>query len=296
MTKLLSLVFLAAAGVAPAVAQVGLGRVSGGFQIADGPQRSAAMADVYNETDTLFDPGAGYLEWLTTFEEIITVSSDVFFQVGNNNVVLDAIKEVRCGAQVGSCSIASVVVGGDGSRVGFNISGSLVGDTVEALGTAPGAAGFDDAVLVAINNTLQDPNFNISASSVAAASVSGQAIFQVDLWRNASSDPTAPTDLAQADALKALFDSTVTSVLVARGTVGDGALTSSLDYCALRTCGQCDAVTGLCTACPTDTWGLNCEIPCVCQNGGTCGPTACRCDYPYMGLRCDTVKDCNCST
>jgi hypothetical protein len=280
--------FLAFAARGAEAADVGLGRVTAGFEIAAGPQRDAARISGYNDAIASFDAGDGYLEFFTTLVETITINSEVFFQANDNQAVLGAIESVRCGSDPAVvCTVSSASGNWSANLSGVNIvmaiNGSAAGST---HGLPPGDAGFDAAVLSAINSAAGPVN-----ASVDALSVSGEVSYRVDLWKNESLVPTNAADVARVDTLRDYMDTAMAALVTAQGGPGDSAVAATRDYCAVRTCDTCSASTGICD-CPADTWGVDCEVPCVCQNGGTCGPTACRCDYPYMGRRCDAVKTC----
>lgn len=70
---------------------------------------------------------------------------------------------------------------------------------------------------------------------------------------------------------------------------------STIDFCPpSRLCsgnGVCNDNTGICE-CVGDWWGVDCETPCVCENGGICVDAYCRCPFPWWGQRCNKESEC----
>jgi len=100
-----------------------------------------------------------------------------------------------------------------------------------------------------------------------------------------------PIEVSELDQLRVLNNALV------RAAGSDGAVAHSLDLCAERTChgvGACPPDSGVCE-CVGDWWGVDCETPCACQNGGVCdGRGLCVCPYPFFGKDCGRRAHCHC--
>lgn len=282
--------------------EIGLGRVTGSFKAKDGRDRGAINSAFFGDVNSTFaNSDTANTQYSFTVEEIISTEGDIFFQVNDNGVILDAIKTARCASL--PCTISSYVDPGVVSpRVAFKIV--MTGDSaLEQFpadeGKHPDHADLETDVLTLMNATLQDPDFNFTESDLNIQSESGETSIQLDVYRNVTTDPSKVSAMSFVDTAEGLMSTELQTRFLANAEPGDTLGDVEVDRCVLRTaCLECESSTGDCLSCATDTWGLNCEVPCTCENGGSCGTDSCTCDYPYMGQRCDLVRDCgtNCST
>ena len=273
------------------------------FFVKNDTNRISVMTDLAAEMDTRFPDTDGY-EVKETFksEEDGTVSYSLVGLVGNNTLLEEKIKEIRCGSAASDCVITidygrrllmgrgrdlqenNVVI-----EITFDLSSDLLG-TVNGLdlddptfeATLLEALGLDNTTDIAVTSNGGDITVTTTIETIPGDDPSGEEL--IDLTQEVS---TNLTDITQAllDALEA--DETQI-------------LSTSVDLCSEgRDCngrGTCDPDTGVC-ACVGDWWGINCELACECVNGGTCVNALCQCDFPYYGLRCNsTHTDCQVCT
>lgn len=169
--------------------------------------------------------------------------------------------------------------------------------------------------LVTDGNNLDDPQFitdlatelGVSADNITVTVDDGEVVIEITLLAQVTNEPSGEDTLADLQAIQASLNN-ATQVLVDEfDEPGSTVTLVELDLCGSRDCSGygdssaagtdsngCTTSTGVCV-CTDDRWGINCEAPCACNNGGYCANSLCHCDYPYYGLRCDDVKTCGCS-
>jgi len=275
--------------------RVGLARVSRRANLLHGGDRQDVLDYTYLSVGSAFS-GQEFASVDQTFvmDEIFSMQAEIFFQINDNDVILDAIKAVRCD-QI-NCALSSAVYPGvNTTRVAFRvILTSTVGQESTAQGEYFDGANFHTLLLMEMNNTLQDPNFNYTMDDILARSEEGSIYYQADVYRDVLVDPTDLKSKGFVLAAEKLVDEKFLQRFLHVAGPGDNVEDTEVDYCVLRnTCLDCDRRTGDCQSCPTDTWGLDCEVPCTCSNNGTCGADNCICEYPDMGLRCDLQRNCS---
>lgn len=279
----------------PTDPRVGLARVSRRANLVHGGDRQDIISHIYNIINSTF----GNQEFATvdqTFvmEEIFSMQAEIFFQVNDNDIILNAAKAARCD-QI-ACTLESTVHPGvNTTRVAFKVVvSSTVGQDSYTQGEEFDSANFHTVMLQEMNNTLQDPNFNYTQDDILAQSEQGSIYYQADVYRDVLTDPTDLKSKGFVLAVEKLVDEKMLQRFLTIAGTGDVIEDTKVNYCVLRnTCLDCDARTGDCLSCPPDTWGLDCEVPCTCSNGGTCGADNCICEYPDMGLRCDLQRNCS---
>lgn len=224
------------------------------------------------------------------FEDIFSMKTDLFVYLNDNNEVLQALNAVRCGSLPPSvCTIAPYVLANPvQGRTSFKISAST--EFVDDLGFYPGEnPSFDQALIDYVNNTINDPAFNFSVSDIDTQSEDGSVHFTYTVQKPYDAEPSTTADFERATITKTGIE---TSLLGVNGVIVKA---PAIDYCVVRDCngGVCNSNTGVCS-CINNRWGISCEVECVCQNGGTCGSTHCKCSYPYKGRTC-AVEAVECS-
>lgn len=275
--------------------RVGLARVSRQAQMVHGGDRDSVINDIYDNVDSAFanQPFVS-IDQSFVYEEVFSMQAEIFFQVNDNAVILDAIKLARC-AQI-PCTLESTVYPGvNTTRVAFKATlSSGINQPSNGLPDDFDSSSFVLTLLQEMNNTLQDPDFNFTVADVRAQSEEGSIYYQADVYRSVLTDPTDIRSMGFVEAVKKLVDEEMLQKFAQVAESGDTIGDTEIDYCVLRnTCLDCESDTGDCLSCPIDTWGLDCEVPCTCSNGGTCGADSCICDYPDMGLRCDLQRNCS---
>lgn len=170
--------------------------------------------------------------------------------------------------------------------------------------------------LVASGNNLDDPQFlsdlanelGIDAGNITITIVGGEVILDISLIAEVTTEPTDSNSLLAIQEIQASLNNATTILVEELGAPTDSVTTVTLDLCSNRDCNGfgdataegtdengCNTETGACV-CLNDRWGINCETPCVCENGGTCSNSYCHCIYPYYGFKCHLDKSTDCST
>ena len=111
-------------------------------------------------------------------------------------------------------------------------------------------------------------------------------------------EPIGEDTLAEIQSIQSSLTTITADLVTELGLEAADIEGTEVDLCAGRDCngrGTCDSATGVCT-CNVDThWGINCETPVSCLNGGTVMGAYCACDYPAYGQRCGLTRDCACA-
>jgi hypothetical protein len=275
--------------------RVGIARVSRQVQMVHGGDRNNVIDYIYRQVVTTFT-GRQFvsIDQSYVYEEVFSMQAEIFFQVNDNDAILDAIKLARCAQH--ACTLESTVYPGmNTTRVAFKaVVSSGVNQPNNGVAYDFDSTSFQVVLLQEMNNTLQDPDFNFTIADIQAQSEEGSIYYQADVYRDVLTDPTDLKSMGFVHAVKKLVDEEMFKQFVLVAETGDSIENTEINYCVLRsTCLNCDSSTGDCLDCPIDTWGLDCEVPCTCSNGGTCGADSCLCDYPDMGLRCDLQRSCS---
>lgn len=260
-----------------------LGLVTTKVRSALAEDRSTIFSAVFNGVNNNGGVPINDLTLNMEYIDIFSMKTDLFTYVNDNSLILDSISEVRCGQiPTSNCVVAPYVLADpvDG-RTSFKITTTT--DLFPLLGEFPGNDIFDQQLLSRVNATLQDPLFNFTTTEVDSVSEDGFLEFSYTVKKPYSTEPSTVDDLQRVVNVKNAISAALVGIT---GTVIDPPTT---DYCSVRDCngGSCNANTGICT-CVGDVWGISCEVACVCDNGGICGKTHCKCQYPYKGRTCAT--------
>jgi hypothetical protein len=270
------------------------------FYVDDDIKRGDTVSAIIAEIESQFPDTTQYvITEQVLSEESGTISLELVNQVGDNALLEEKILQVHCGAAAASCAI---VINYERRMLGhgrelatfitiditYDIDSSLL-STVDGLDLSD--PGFEQALMDAIGlGNLTD---------VYVTSNGGFLTLTVTLNAKPSDDPLGEDLLGVAQVLHTNVTAITNTLLYVLGLPSDEAylLTSDVDLCPpVRDCsnnGECDDVTGACS-CVGNWWGINCETPCECNNGGECVKALCHCEYPWYGLRCGDARDCTC--
>lgn len=267
-----------------------------GFHVLNDTDRMSVATDLITQLDTDYPDTSEYsITKTVASSELGTVNQGLIDEIGDNAALQAAILDVRCGTAAAQCSLTfnpssrrqlstvAVVI-----EITFDIDSSLLSN-VDGLDLSD--PGFEDALATALGLT--------NSSDIIVTSSGGDITVTADLQGILGADPLAEDLIEVSENLQSDMESITDTLLDALGASPSDAylIESTLNLCpADRDCsgnGTCDPATGVCT-CVGDWWGINCETPCVCNNGGDCVNAYCQCLFPYYGLRCDDEKDCSC--
>jgi len=165
--------------------------------------------------------------------------------------------------------------------------------TVQPLDTDEGDA--DGTIRFALSYSLTpgvyaamhavgSPEFDAVLTGVT---LTGGAVV-IEMFVSATADGVAPIEPAVVNGLRG-----VAAALAAHSPMS---VSDTLSLCGTRVCnGRGTCHEGLCK-CAGDWWGIDCETPCACKNGGVCdGGGMCTCEYPNHGRDCGKTRDCACT-
>jgi hypothetical protein len=131
---------------------------------------------------------------------------------------------------------------------------------------------------------------------IVITSVGGDITIEATLYATPGDEPLGEELLQAAQDIGANLTSVTNALLDALGAGESQLLSTSTNLCPpARDCsgnGTCDAETGACN-CVGNWWGINCETPCICENGGECVGALCVCTYPYYDMRCNSTVSCD---
>jgi hypothetical protein len=166
--------------------------------------------------------------------------------------------------------------------------------------------------LVASGNNLDDPTFldelsselGTLTSNLTVSVVDGEIVLEVSLLAASTGDLTGEETIEQMQEIQDSLNNATHVIVEELGESTDSVTTVELDLCGDRDCNGrgdstvdgansdgCVLETGIC-ACIGNWWGINCESPCTCDNGGVCCDALCHCPYPYYGEICENFKNC----
>jgi hypothetical protein len=215
--------------------------------------------------------------------------------VNNETLLIEKLKEVRCGVHAGLCSITfsrrRQLLGRDlFTNIPFVLTIEIDSELYDTLGEFD----YDGlSFLTALETSLSITH----DASYVVSRIGGTVTVEIQIH---SDNPEDPLEGITEDVIELSTNITsLTSALLSEfGGTGDNVLSTTLDLCPMsRTCGTsgngaCDVDTGVCE-CIGGWWGVNCETECTCNNGGFCAVAYCQCMYPYYGLRCDYLSPCS---
>jgi hypothetical protein len=225
------------------------------------------------------------------------ITQELITETNNNTLLEEKIKAIRCGNAVDSCTITINYGGGRRLTERELAAGIYIEITYEIsselLATVDGLD-LDDP---AFEQQLADALGISNLTNIEITSDGGEITISATLEALPNSDPLGAELLATAQALYTDMVDVTTALLIALGASDSELLSSNINLCAPdRDCsgnGSCNSYTGVC-ACVGNWWGINCETPCECFNGGECVKAFCHCKFPFFGLRCN--NDSGCST
>jgi hypothetical protein len=225
------------------------------------------------------------------------ITQELITETNNNTLLEEKIKAIRCGNAVDSCTITINYGGGRRLTERELAAGIYIEITYEIsselLATVDGLD-LDDP---AFEQQLADALGISNLTNIEITSDGGEITISATLEALPNSDPLGTELLATAQALYTDMVDVTTALLIALGASDSELLSSNINLCAPdRDCsgnGSCNSYTGVC-ACVGNWWGINCETPCECFNGGECVKAFCHCKFPFFGLRCN--NDSGCST
>jgi hypothetical protein len=225
------------------------------------------------------------------------ISQTLFNDAGSDKALFEAaVASARCGTAVGCVATLTL----DSRRMLLEHRDLAVQLPVEITWTFDYSVyqtidgfDFDDPLFIQeIQNAFALPN----SQDYTAFGVDGEITIKFTL--NEDSDGTYPLDSTVIDTLQALHTnhSAVSTVLFNSLRTSEDSLTGViLNKCPTeRTCngvGTCNPTTGVCV-CTGDWWGIDCETPCTCDNGGQCLGAYCYCEFPWYGFRCHLDSGC----
>jgi hypothetical protein len=212
---------------------------------------------------------------------------------GTTDQLLGHIKSVICG------DVPCAVSQGAGRRRLRELQSS--GEIVVSVEFDLDDTLFDDLVA---REAFTDPGF--AAALAAAAGVhpdnvtvtTAESSLEVDFVVAEESDGVNPVDTAVLAILQELVDGmqgVVDAAATELGIPPSSITVGGVDRCADRDCngrGSCDPNTGICACSDPAFWGVNCETPVSCENGGTprSDTAYCTCPYPYYDARCNSTR------
>lgn len=268
------------------------------FRFKNDTDRLTVINDIISQINAEYPDTSEYtIKENVLIEESGTITEQIITEIGNNTLLIEKLKEVRCGSAADYCTI---VING-GRRL-------LSGDRRELLTNVPIEIEFDlDSSLMSLvdGTNLEDSNFEqalatalgTNTDNILITSNGGDVTVTATLTALPSPDPLGESLVQIIENLQTELTNITTTLVNDLGVSGDSVLSSTIDLCPVeRDCngnGSCDDSTGLCT-CVGNWWGINCETACTCVNDGECINALCHCEYPYYGLRCNSTIDCTC--
>jgi hypothetical protein len=224
------------------------------------------------------------------------ITQELITETNNNTLLEEKIKAIRCGNAADSCNITINYGGGRRLTERELAAGIYIEITYEIsselLATVDGLD-LDDTVF---EQQLADALGISNLTNIEITSDGGEITISATLEALPNSDPLGAELLATAQALYTDMINVTTALLNALGASDSDILSSNIDLCAPdRDCsgnGSCNSNTGVC-ACVGNWWGINCETPCECFNGGECVKAFCHCKFPFFGLRCNSDSGCS---
>lgn len=216
--------------------------------------------------------------------ETMTLDSALFTN-NDEATSLASIAAVRCGAAKDECTVklenSSRELSGENKHLRqLQASTYTVSITFDVSETA--------FALISNSTTLDDPNFaaglaaaaGVSAADVVIQTTGGVLVITFTLTEESSGN--VPIDNSVFDdiaAIQASLGALAEEVRIELGLNATDIENAEVDLCAGRDCGGYgaklfDENNGICF-CPAGLWGVNCDIPCTCDNGGACVMSYC---------------------
>lgn len=272
------------------------------FFVANDTERKQVINDFFTQLDIDFPTNPDYdvTKVIDSVESgLITVQ---LIQLVNNNTKLEnAFKALRCGSSPELC-VVTISYPDGGRRLLRDV------DPRELSGVASIQIRFElsqelynDLDGITLDNStfeqaLADALGVSNNEDVTITSTGGFVTVYGSLSAPSINDPLDTTLIDAANNLQTNMQIIIAALIDLIGSPTQGFVVgTTIDLCpSSRNCnnvGTCNPATGVCT-CIGDYWGINCETPCTCVNGGYCRDAMCRCTYPWHGLRCDSVTDC----
>lgn len=228
--------------------------------------------------------------------ETTTFNSILFDNVGDDALLLEEIKNVACGNLTELCNIQIVTGGGRRLQGGGAITVSITYEIDSTIYDQIPEGSFNDPEFIqALADAVGLDPGNVTVVSTGSSFTVQYAVTS----ESTTDDPLTEEALAAIDALAANINSVTAAVVTELGIDESSIEATQVDKCSDRDCngrGTCNPTTGACQCTDPDYWGVNCETLIVCENGGTPGDGYCACVFPFYGLRCQTTKDCSCTT
>ena len=265
-----------------------------GFYVKNDTNRGNVVNDLITEFNTQFPDTSEYkvVERVIS-EETGTVTWEVFQEVGNDTLVEEKIRQVRCGDAVDDCTLVieygrRILLSGRGllSNLVMDITFDLSSDLISSVN----GLDLDDPTFEqALANALGITN----TPDIVVTSNGGDITVTATLEALPSNDPWGDDLIDTSQGLLTNLTSITNTLLDSLNGDVTQLLTTTIDLCPYpRDCngrGSCNDDTGVC-ACVGNWWGINCETECTCINGGECVKALCQCEFPYYGLRCDSTS------
>jgi hypothetical protein len=274
------------------------------FEIKNETDMETAVSSI---NDALFNlyPGDSY----RALEKIVSVtisgafSSQLYDIVNNEALLYDSIKETKCGTASEYCSIINPSARrmlGTNSVFSNEYQFELVIEIDMGLYSMIDGTNVDDpAFITALESTLgltHDDAYTVT-------SIDNKVIIGVTLIvENENNEPLPESLIDTVEDIYSNITVYTTDLVENLGVNGDYVSSTDIIRCPVeRTCGgqgndKCNADTGVCECDYFNNnywWGIDCETPCECNNGGSCVKGVCHCTFPQWGLRCDnTHTDC----
>lgn len=139
-----------------------------------------------------------------------------------------------------------------------------------------------------------ETEFGLPEGVVTVSTISNSIVVEVEVVSiPIDALPTSSNSFSALYETKTLLDTKADEVIALFGVSGDTVTKTSINLCSGReTCsgqGTCNGATGVCE-CNTGWLGINCQTPCICQNGGNCATGSCSCLFPYFGVLCEQTN------
>lgn len=232
---------------------------------------------------------------------VASFNKQLFLDYDDDASLVAHIKTLLCGTIPCTISHAYDEVGG--SRRALQTSGEI---------TVTMTFDLDDVAYeeLATRNSFNDPAFvealalalGVSQADVVITTTNG--IVDITFVVTHESDGEEPLDASILDDLNeaANLVDNATDVITSELGLDAGDIESvAVSLCGNRDCngrGTCDSSTGICQCLVPNYWGVNCETPVSCKNGGRPEnlEARCRCTFPYFGMRCASMNSaCSCA-
>ena len=275
-------------------------RITSDLDISDATKRKNATIELANSA---ISTNVEKARVLVSSVETMIIDNGVFITLNDDSDTLANICGTRCGDLGLLCNCQITQGTGSGNRRLLNdivvtITWELDYDAyleLESSGTDFGDSNFTDELAASLG---VDPN------TITVGAVDGT--IQLEIFIVDTDALEIGSVVSEMEAIESAVDATTSTLVSELGLDAGDIVSSELDLCADRNCtGRgdstalgtndvgCTTATGQCV-CIGDYWGIDCQIACECENGGTCKNAYCVCEYPYYGQRCNQTVDCSC--